>query len=627
MIYRNLFSIFSRNHLQIILLKTRLKNQFSIFNFRYSTFFFSRLIFLLAFLVSLLSCSDHAVTDQTVIAEIGNQKITALDFQIAYELAGPGEKRTNNNITLKKEDYLHKMADKKLLAIAGLERNLHQKDDVQRLLKWYEKQETIRELYKQVVSGQVEVQEAEVREAYVLLNQRLLLRQLLFQSGEAAYGVYQRILSGDSFEQVALETAKSERELQHILAVKEFKWGELDERLEAAAYGLNHLQTSAPVKSEAGYHLLQLVDRKENLILTESGFAERQHYVETIIRRRKEAVLAKAYIKNLMADKRLHANGPILLKLTQRAQAILREKQLEKPVPTFAQARMVRPHLQGLMDETLAVFEGGLWTVGEFFDRLAEMHPQHRPDLTDPGKLQLDLAMMVRDDFLAEEAYSHNFQQNEAVRNEVRRITEEIVAKKMRRSLLDTTQVSAAEISQFYTENIVRYQVPEMVNIREIMVRSKKLADSLYAVIQSGGDIAELARNFSVRQWAAKKDGELGYFAGNAFGTVGRAAFRLAVGQLSEPVPVKLDTVTVGYSVFRVIDRKPLVTPSLQDVYDRVAQNALKEKKQQVLSAFLETVKTDHPVSLNESALAHIKTSDELGTGRPMDLIKLTRLR
>lgn len=587
-------------------------------------FIFKYLIFGI-FLLLYFSCSKEKVNDQTIVAKVGSRPLTVRDFRISYELAPPGEKRSTTDILARKKAYLQKMLEEKLLATAALERGLDKDSTLQPLLKWSEKQAVIRALYRQAVHDQVKVSEDDIRAAYILYNQRLFLRQILVQTAAEANEIYRRIQAGESFEKIAMERATSEQELQHFLTANEFRWGELEERLETAAYGLNHGEVSAPVQSGVGYHLLQLVDRRENLILTETGYADRHHYIETIIRRRKEAALAKAYLKNLMVPKRLKANGPVLRELTRRAQAILREKYREKPVPPYAQARIIRPHLQDLLDKNLLIFDGGAWTVGDVLAQVKKMPPQARPDLTNPGALKVKLALMFRDDFLAKEAYQRDLQDDPEVQTEMRQIREDVVAEKLRRALLDSVTVSEREIRRFYDENIKRYQTPEMVNIREIMVRDRKLADSLYTVVRNGGDIAALAKKFSVRKWAAKNGGDLGFFSRDAFGNLGKKAFELQVGQLSRPLPVKIDTFTVGYSIFRVIARKPLVTPALGDVYDRVSREALSQKKVRVLTHFLDQVKEKHPVTLNEKALAETQTTDELGNGRAIDLVHVSR--
>ncbi|MCK4894134.1 MAG: peptidyl-prolyl cis-trans isomerase, partial [Calditrichia bacterium] len=361
------------------------------------------------------------------------------------------------------------------------------------------------------------------------------------------------------------------------------------------------------------------------LIITERGFNEREHYIEGIMRRRQETEMAKQYAKTILQEMRPQANGPVLKELTEQVNTILGQKKLERPVLPAFQSLLVRSELEGISEKALVVFRGGAWTVNDFLDRIERMPPARRPDLTNPGRLTTDLAVMVRDEFLANEGYRRKFETRETVREEVARIREEITAEKMKAILLESIEINHEEIENFYNENLSRYQIPEMVNIREIMVRDKKLADSLFYLIQEGSNISEIARKYSVRKWAAEENGELGYFTIEAYGDLGKKAFEAEVDQLAGPVEVKIDDHVVGYSIFKVLDRKPLITPSLQQVYNKVADDALQQKRQQVLASFFEEMKTYHPVYIDEEALSLVKTSEELGSGRPMDLIVVPR--
>ncbi len=583
-----------------------------------------RLVFITGFFL-FTACGDETVTDQTVVARIGDQAITAHDFRIQYELAPPGVKPTAKDIIQRKREFLQRIAEDKLYALAGEENGLDKAPEVEKVLKWYEKKAVIRELYRDEIKDRVKVDEAELRQAFVMLNQRLYLRQIVVKTEPQAREIYRRLQNGESYEDIAMSLASSEEELQHYLTPQQFTWGDLDENFETAVFGLNLKETSAPIKTAAGYHLVQLVNRTRNLLLTEYDYQSRRHYVETIIRRRREAQLAKEYLHRLGEKLHPRANGPVLLKLSKRAQSALMQNEHHKPVPPYAQYPLVLPGIQDLLGETLVIYEGGMWTVEDFFNRVKQMPPDKRPDLSDPGKLQVALALMVRDEFLAQEGYRRELEHRPAVQAEVERIREDILTEKMRHTLLDTVQISDREIRQFYEKNITRYQIPETINIREIMVRKRPLADSLYRLIRQGADMAKLAKQYSVRKWAAKKGGELGYFSRDAFGSVGKAAFQRNVGELSPPVPVKIDTFTVGYSVFRVIDRKPAITQPFEKIYNKVAADALKGKKQLTEERFLTALRKKYPVWLNEDALTSIQTTDELGTGRAMDFVVMRK--
>jgi hypothetical protein len=277
------------------------------------------------------------------------------------------------------------------------------------------------------------------------------------------------------------------------------------------------------------------------------------------------------------------------------------------------------------LEEVLVIFRDGAWTVNDFFDRIEQMPPTRRPELTNPGQLTTSLAIMVRDEFLASEGYKRKLEAREKVQQEVDLIRRELTAERMKAILLDSVQVNQEEIEKFYHENLTRYQTPEMVNIREIMVRDKKLADSLLRSIQQGSKMSILAPKYSVRKWAAKKNGELGYFTMDAFGDLGKKAFESEVNQLVGPVEITIDNHVVGYSIFTVLDRKPMITPTLQQIYNKVADDALRQKKERIRANFLAKMRQHHPVYIDGDVLSLIKTTEESGSGRPMDLIVVPR--
>ena len=574
------------------------------------------------------SCSKDEVDDTDIVAQIGSHKISVGDFRIDYELslAKPRPVRPAARRVDRKSEHLHSMVEGRLLAMAALDLNMDEAVDVQRLLKWHEKQAVIRQLYRQEIRDQVKVEKSESRNAFELLNEKVEVRQIIVPGKTAAKKLHQRIKQGESFERIAMDLAGSDEELKRMLSAREFTWGQLDENLETALFGLNMNEISAPIKTNSGYHLIQLINRKRKVLLTEYDYQGRQHYVETIIRRRREASLGKEYATSLMESLRPRAVGPVLLEFTELAKHALRAEGSEIQVPPYLQVYKVRPHLEEIRDRELVIFNGGSWTVGQFLDLVQEAHPGSRPDLTKPGPLQIYLSVLIRDEFLADLGYQRKLQKSEAVIEEVERVRDDLLASRLRRALWDTVQVSSKEIQDYFERNKDNYEIPEMVDVQEIMVRDKATADSLHDVVGRGADLAELAREHSVRKWAAKKGGALGYITGDAFGEIGRRAVKMSIGELSGSVPIKVDGVTVGYSVFKVIGQKPSQSPQLSEISSKVSRDALRSKRLAVLDRFLAGVKHQHPVQIDESVLQSIKTIAELtGPGRPVDILKVTR--
>ncbi len=468
----------------------------------------ARLFIFFIFCMLFIGCHSNNKSRPNNVARVGNVYISADDFRISYELSPAVKNEYGNDYFAKKKAHLQAMIDNKLLTIAGEEQHLN--ENFSKILVWYEKQAVIRELYREVVKDKVEISEEEIRNAFPLSNQRLMLRQLLYISEDEAFEAYKRLQKGETFESLAGEQARSETELQYILTPREFKWGEIDERLESVAYNLEAMEVSSPIKIDQIFHLIQLVNRKESLLLTESSFQERSDYIEKTIRLRAEAKLAESYAKTVLSDKHLEVDGQVLLEFTERLRSAKFYNDETGILLTPMQAGSER-NIKDLLDKNLVYFTGGLWTLREFLDYIKYIPPGNRPNLAKPAQLKVDIALIIRDEFMAKESYKRGLEACQTVKKELQQIREELLAIQMRHAITDTVKILEEEIRQY------------------------------------------------VQDCADTKD-------------------------------------------------------------EKYIKFALEQKKQETLEQFLNGLRKQYPVKIYDDILLSIKTTDELGTGRPINL-------
>jgi len=298
----------------------------------------------------------------------------------------------------------------------------------------------------------------------------------------------------------------------------------------------------------------------------------------------------------------------------------------ESPVPIYQQVNRLENQIGALTDVEIITGANNSLTVGELFDRMKIMPPDERFDLTATGSITQGVAKLVRDEYLANEAYARGLETRPGVEIEVTDRRNEIAAALMRQIVLDSVRVSPSSTLEYYRANSFRYQEPAKIRIREILVRTRSLADSLYTLVDDGANkLEELARIYSVRQWAKEKGGDLGYFQAGAFGTLGTRAFQSPVGKLEGPIEIKLGGRISGYSVYRVLDRTDPTIPIYSEVENQVYDDAFDARRSQVMDLFLQNVKKRHPVQVNYGLLVEIHTTDDIGSGLPMDMIAIRR--
>lgn len=146
--------------------------------------------------------------------------------------------------------------------------------------------------------------------------------------------------------------------------------------------------------------------------------------------------------------------------------------------------------------------------------------------------------------------------------------------------------VSDDEVAAAYRDNLHRYQTPESVQARHILIRvapaasdeqraaARKRIESLREQLRGGADFAALARSSSEDN-SAFEGGDLGAVPrGRMVKPFEDALYALAPGQVSDVVQT-----SSGFHLIRAGDRTPAVTQPLEAVRDGIRARLLAEKR------------------------------------------------
>ena len=111
-----------------------------------------------------------------------------------------------------------------------------------------------------------------------------------------------------------------------------------------------------------------------------------------------------------------------------------------------------------------------------------------------------------------------------------------VLQNKLYKEVTDGVTVSDKEVTDYYKKNKEQYVQPESRDVRHILVKKKALADNLYQQIKSGANFAALAKKYSQDPGSKASGGKLTISKGRQVPEFDKAAFALAVHQLSQPV-------------------------------------------------------------------------------------------
>ncbi|MCZ2079834.1 MAG: peptidylprolyl isomerase [Bryobacteraceae bacterium] len=157
--------------------------------------------------------------------------------------------------------------------------------------------------------------------------------------------------------------------------------------------------------------------------------------------------------------------------------------------------------------------------------------------------------------------------------------------------VIDEAQVAQSftindeELRKLYEQNQERYRVPERVRARHILLKTtdkpkdeipaiRAKAESLLKQIQSGGDFAKLAREYSEDPGSATKGGELGWITrGQTVKNFEQSAFSLKPGQVSGIIETEY-----GFHIIQVEEKEE---PHVRPFSEVKSELAAESKRQQ----------------------------------------------
>ena len=172
--------------------------------------------------------------------------------------------------------------------------------------------------------------------------------------------------------------------------------------------------------------------------------------------------------------------------------------------------------------------------------------------------------------------------------------------------------VTEQEVRLFYDNNKERFLQPERVRASHILLttnkddadttraRKKAEAQRILGELKKGADFAETARKYSGCP-SKEQGGDLGFFErGRMVPAFETAAFGLKKGQMSGVVETQF-----GYHIIKVTDRASASTAPFDQAKQNIEQYLGQQKRQQVITAFFDSLRSAAKVEYLDSSLAH----------------------
>jgi parvulin-like peptidyl-prolyl isomerase len=153
----------------------------------------------------------------------------------------------------------------------------------------------------------------------------------------------------------------------------------------------------------------------------------------------------------------------------------------------------------------------------------------------------------------------------------------------------DAAKVTNADVDAYYKAHPELYTQKPSRAVRHILVRSKALANDIYAKLQNGGDFAALAKKYSLD---SSKDvgGKLTDRQGDFVPQFEKVAFALKVNEISKPVKSRF-----GWHVIQALEPiTPGTTTPIAKVRKTIRETLMGQNRSEAVTTWLADLKKEY---------------------------------
>jgi foldase protein PrsA len=171
-------------------------------------------------------------------------------------------------------------------------------------------------------------------------------------------------------------------------------------------------------------------------------------------------------------------------------------------------------------------------------------------------------------------------------------IAAKILSDKIYAAVTKKVTVTDAEIKSYYDNNKQQYEQGESREVRHILVKTKPLADEVYAKLRRGADFAQLAKKHSEDTASKAEGGNFTAFKGKTVAPFDKFVFDAKTGDLSRPIKTEF-----GWHVIEVLDDvKPPAAQPLTEVRESIESTLLQQKQNEALQAWVRGTRQTYEV-------------------------------
>ena len=565
--------------------------------------------YLIIFIVVIINLNLFAQDEHSVVAQVGNDKITAKDFKLRFELSPyvPEDKYMYPDSI--KYDFLYSWIAEKLWASEAEQLGIGTTGKFNFFFKPIEELYVRDALFKKEVEDKVKLSANDINSGIMKSQAKLNTQMISTNDSVNIFNFYNQIESTNNFDSVFSSTSNL------ISKDIEVSLGSLlDEDIEDSLYSLNTNQFTLPIKSEIGWVIFRIKNKVFVPIdLNDKKFIEDMN--KTIKERRVENRY-KEYRKELLTGVIVDIN-PESFKLTfNLVWDRMKNRQITKDIVNYFELsegdfeNILTTTSNDDLTKTLFSLNNKNINIESFLSQLAfdGFSVDKLDSLLILQKLNRRVKQFVENELITQEGYKQELNLNASVREDLSKWREKYLAQFYFNSVLDSIKITDSDIHDYYLNEFVNASNIKLINIRLVTLKDLDEVSSILNLLKEGKDFGAIVKEYGMTDPLVNGNGETGLKPILLLGDLGKTAVDLNLNEVYGPIQRNNE-----YTIMQVIEKKDS-NDSLKLAFDSVKtqlreklrSNRLTDQLKSTTAYFAEK----NNVKIYNGAIEQIKTSN-----------------
>ncbi len=457
-----------------------------------------RILSTILVLISMI-CIFSACDSNDYVADVGRLKISKQEYLKALETRYSKKENYQDLANDKKMEILNTLIEKTQKLNDAYDRDLDQDSIIVSETRKYRDKLLVSRYYErhiidQIISADdlntyIENQRTEVNASQILITHSGTVPENIRTPDEAKQLIEEllkKINSGGSIDSLAVLYSEDPTAKQSKGNLGWFSWGVMVPEFQEAVWQMNVGSIVGPIETKYGYHIIKLNDRRENAKYSEPKTVEDFYYIK---RKMMQAygdsarVLWGEYTGKLSETFNLTVSKLAVMSLS----AAITEK-----------VNAGHVNLQSFSDEEqnipLAKWDGGSLSLKGVIDRNINRVSQALLTYRQVSVLETDVKNMAIIEIAIQDAIDEGLANDSFIKDQVAKFRDDKLVQKIEDVVLvRNMEISDEDARQYYDENPDKFIKPAEIELWEIYVKDKKLADEIVVKLNRGTRFGLLA--------------------------------------------------------------------------------------------------------------------------------------